>query len=85
MEHYSSEKKVSALEAIKRMPVMMELDAEPSSEEMSKAVDSLSCKKAPGTDGILSKVIECGKAVFCLPTCTDSFVSAGQRGLCHKT
>ncbi|KAL8607444.1 hypothetical protein ACOMHN_004418 [Nucella lapillus] len=31
---------------------MVELDAEPTSEELSKAIDSLTCGMAPGIDGI---------------------------------
>ena len=53
-ELYSRENSVvdSALDAIEPLPIMEDLDAEPTLEELSKAIDSLACGKAPGTDGI---------------------------------
>ena len=58
VEHYSDlysrENTVtpSALGAIKCMPIMEELDAEPTMDELSKAIDSLAAGKAPGSDSI---------------------------------
>ena len=58
VEHYSDlysrENTVapSALDAVECLPVMEELDAEPTAEELSKAIDSLASGKAPGSDGI---------------------------------
>ncbi|XP_037774604.1 uncharacterized protein LOC119571296, partial [Penaeus monodon] len=40
---------------------MEELDAPPSVDELSKAIDSLACGKAPGKDGIPPEVIKVGK------------------------
>ena len=40
---------------------MEELDKEPTQEELSKAIDSLACGKAPGTDGITPDIIKLGK------------------------
>ena len=53
-ELYSRENIVvtSAIDSIEPLPVMEELDAEPTLEEFGKAIDSLACGKAPGMDGI---------------------------------
>ena len=55
-ELYSRENSVvdSALDAIEPLPIMEDLDAEPTMEEFSKAIDSLACSKTPGTDGVPS-------------------------------
>ena len=47
---YSRENSVfqEALETIEDLPVLEELDAEPTIEELSKAIDALSIGKAPG-------------------------------------
>ena len=58
VEHYSelyaSENlvKPSALSNVEHLPVMEELDAEPTEDELSKAIDSLASGKAPGNDSI---------------------------------
>ena len=58
VEHYSdiySRENIvspSALDAVKWLPTMEELDTEPTLEELSKAIDSLASGKAPGSDGI---------------------------------
>ena len=59
-ELYSRENSVvdSALDAIEPLPIMEDLDAEPTLEELSKAIDSLACGKAPGTDGIPPDLIK---------------------------
>ena len=41
-----------ALDAIEHLPIMEELDAIPTLGELGKAIDSLTCAKAPGNDGI---------------------------------
>ena len=41
---------------------MIELDNVPTKEELSKAIDALALRKAPGQDNIPSDVIKCGKA-----------------------
>ena len=64
MEHYSdlySRENVmspTALDAVECLPVMKELDAEPTVGELSKAIDSLASGKAPGSDGILPALIK---------------------------
>ena len=63
MELYTTENAVSeeALSDIASLPVMKELDLEPTQEELGKAIDSLNCGKAPGADGITCDVIKLGK------------------------
>ncbi|XP_047480553.1 uncharacterized protein LOC125033187 [Penaeus chinensis] len=55
-ELYSRENVVTA-----SLPVIEELDVPPSVVELSKAIDSLACSKAPGKDGISPEVIKVGK------------------------
>ena len=58
VEHYSelySRQNVvttSALDNIKCLPVIGELDNEPTIDELSKAINNLASRKAPGSDGI---------------------------------
>ena len=62
-ELYSRETVVTnaALNAIRDLPMMEELDNEPTVEDLSKAIDSLSCGTAPGCDSIPPEVIKCAK------------------------
>ncbi|XP_076462059.1 uncharacterized protein LOC143294568 [Babylonia areolata] len=62
-ELYSRENIVAdaAVESIPNLPVMEELDIPPSEEELSKAIDSLTCGKAPGKDSIPPEVIKAVK------------------------
>ncbi|KAL8604133.1 hypothetical protein ACOMHN_047345 [Nucella lapillus] len=46
---------------------MVELEAEPTSEELSKAIDSLACGKAPGIDGIPPDLIKRCKTTLMQP------------------
>ena len=68
-ELYSRENVVvtSALDAIEPLPIMEELDAEPTLAELRKAIDSLACGKAPGTDGIPPDLIKCCKNTLLQP------------------
>ena len=63
LELYSTQNVVTdaALDAISQLPVMEELDEEPTVEELSKAIDCLSTGKAPGADGIPPEVIKRGR------------------------
>ena len=73
VEHYSelySRENVfvtSALDTIEPMPVMKEVDAGPTLEELGKAIDSLACGKAPGTDGIPPDLVKCCKTTLLQP------------------
>ena len=68
-ELYSRETLVTetALNFIEDLSVMDELDALPTIEELSKAIDALSSGKAPGSDGIPPEVIKCGKSTLLKP------------------
>ncbi|XP_050710731.1 uncharacterized protein LOC126995286 [Eriocheir sinensis] len=68
-ELYSRENSVatSALHAIEPLPIMEELDAEPTLEELSKDIDSLACGKAPGNDGIPQNLIKRCKSTLLQP------------------
>ena len=63
LDLYSKENVVTqaALDAIEDLPVLEDLDNEPTMGELSKAIDALSCGKAPGEDGIPPEIIKCGK------------------------
>jgi hypothetical protein len=55
---------VAALNALLNLTVMEELDVLPTEEELSKAIDCLSCGKAPRNDGISTEVLKRGKSVL---------------------
>jgi len=57
----------AALDTIEQLPTMDELDAEPTTEELSNAIDSLSSGKAPDSDGIPSDLIKHFKTTQLLP------------------
>ena len=73
VEHYSDlysrENTVtpSALDAIDCLPVMEELDADPTMDELSKAIDSLATGKAPGSDSIPPDLIKHCKTTLLHP------------------
>ncbi|XP_066294595.1 uncharacterized protein [Branchiostoma lanceolatum] len=73
VEHYSdlysrqNTVSPSALDAIECLPTMAELDAEPTLDELNKAIDSLSTGKAPGSDAIPSDLLKHCKTVLLLP------------------
>ena len=50
-----------ALMAMESLPIMDELDSEPTLEEINQALDQLSSGKAPGNDGIPVEVRKCAK------------------------
>ena len=67
-ELYSRENIVAAtaIDGIQQLDVMEELDVLPSVGELSKAIDSLACGKAPGKDGIPPEIIKVGKETVLL-------------------
>lgn len=50
-----------ALDDIECLPVLEELDSNPTEEEHSKVIDALACGKALGEDGIPPEILKCGK------------------------
>ena len=82
LELYSTENVVTepALNSIKTLPVMEELDREPTMDEVSDAIDSLHNGKAPGSDNIPPEVIKCGKDVLCQHL-HDFFCTCWKEGL----
>ena len=69
LDIYSKENSVTqeALDSIEDLPVLKELDPEPTLEELSKTIDELASEKAPGEDGIPPEVIKCGKPALLEP------------------
>ena len=69
LELYATQNTVTdpALAAISDLPVMEELDALPTKEELGKAIDHLASRKAPGSDGIPAEVLKSGKPVLLQP------------------
>jgi len=57
----------SDINTISDLSVMEELDAIPTVDELAKAIDSLNCGKAPGSDGIPPEAIKCGKTTLLQP------------------
>ena len=57
----------TALNALPSLPVMEELDDLPTEGELSKAIDSLACGKAPGKDGIPPELLKQGKLTLLQP------------------
>ncbi|CAE1312642.1 unnamed protein product [Acanthosepion pharaonis] len=63
LELYATQNVVTdaALDALPSLPAMEELDAPPSAEDLRKAIDCLSCGRAPGRDRIPLEVLKSGK------------------------
>ena len=85
-ELYSRENVVvsSVLDSIVPLPVMEELNTDPTQEELCKAIDSLTCGKAPGNDGIPPDLFKRCKTPFCSPLLTSS-ANVGEREPYLKT
>ena len=66
LELYSPENTISleALNSIQVMPIMLELDSEPTASEIEKAIYGLANGKAPGNDAIPPEVIKQGIPVL---------------------
>ena len=56
-----------SLGTIEDLPVLEELDAEPTIEEISKAIDAMSSETAPGEDSIPPEIIKCRKPALLKP------------------
>jgi len=50
-----------ALNAIKCLPMLEELDSDPTLEELNPGLDSLASGKAPGKESIPAEVLKCYK------------------------
>ena len=61
------------------LPTLVELDEEPSTQELSRAIDSLSSGKAPGEDGIPPEVIKSGKDAL-IPDLNDLLIQVWREG-----
>lgn len=57
----------AALADIPDLPVMEELDAPPTEEELSNAINSLAGGKAPGSDNIPAEILKSGKPALLKP------------------
>ena len=68
MEHYldlyfsGNPVSCEALDAIQDLPILHELDAEPMLDKLSKAIDTLACRKALGNHSIPPEAIKLGKS-----------------------
>ena len=73
VEHYSdlysrqNTVTAPALDAVECLPTMEELDRNPTIDELSKAIDSLSAGKAPGMDGIPPDLLKHCKTALLAP------------------
>ena len=73
VEHYSklysrqNTVTASALEAVECLPTMEERDCDPTIDELSKAIDSLSAGKAPGMDDIPPDLLKHCKTALLAP------------------
>ena len=56
-----------ALDAIEDLPVLEEIDAEPTSEELDKTIDALSYVKFPVEDVTPPNIIKCGNLTLLEP------------------
>ena len=56
-----------ALDANQDLPILHELDAEPTLDECSKAIDAHAYRKAPGNDSFPPEVIKLVKSVLVGP------------------
>ena len=69
LELYSTQNIVTdaASNALLGLPVMEELDETPTLEELCKAIDILTCGKAPGRDSMSPEVLKRGKSSILQP------------------
>ena len=72
---------VTAVDDIKLLPVMVELDASPSVDVLNKAIDSL----ARCNEGILRRLSMLAKVSFFFTTYTSFSCTADRKGPCPRT
>ncbi len=79
---YSRENVVTdtVLESTTPLAAMKELDALPTVDELSKAIDSLACGKAPGSDGIPPEVIKTGQKSVLLDRLHELLLQCWEEG-----
>lgn len=68
------------MENITSLPSMEELDSPPTIKELIKAIDSLSCRKAPGSDGIRPEVVKTAKESSLLRHLHELLVQCWEEG-----
>ena len=73
------------MNTIKCLPVLEELDIEPTEEEVKEALGSLSSGKAPCQDGFPAEILKCMQQRRCLQQALQNPVCAGKRLRYHKT
>ena len=83
---YSTKNRVTdaALHAVQDLPIMEALDQQPTLGELSEAIDSLACGKAPGEDGITPDVMKLGKSSI-LPHLHDLLCLCWEEGSVPQT
>ena len=79
-ELYSRENVITeeALNTIKCLPLLEELDSDATLEELNQGLDSLASGKLPSKESIPAEVLKCYKGNTSL-SCTKSFVSAREK------
>ena len=73
------------MNVIKCLPVLEELDIEPTEEEVKEALGSLSSGKAPCQDRFPAEILKCMQQRRCLQQALQNPVCAGKRLRYHKT
>ena len=69
----------TALDQMECLPIMHDLDCEPSRDELSKAISGMASGKAPGSDGIPPDLLKQCKACL-LPLLHDILIKCWREG-----
>ena len=71
----------SAVKSTCALPILEELDVPPSVEELSKAMNSIACGKAPGKDGIPPENIKAGRQTALLHHLHELLLQCWEEGI----